>query len=135
MNNIPFELNKVYDFYDDGKISPSRHSLMKVVKFVNGLYSARMFGLDDDGKTIYSSILDMWLESIRSDIDRFGSIAYKIYDWGCEDFVVCHPIKENGKEDNEEVVFARMTYGGWYTIGDYVGGEWNGRLMIPKSEK
>lgn len=129
MNNIPFEINKVYDFYNDGKISPSRHSLMKVVEFVNGLYSAKRVEWDDDGKI--TSIWDMWKESLENDMQSFDTIAYKIYDWGCEDFVICRPIKENGEEDDEEVVFARTDNGGWYTIGD----DWNGRLMIPKSDE
>ena len=121
-NDIPFEINKVYSFYDDGKISLSRMSKMKVVEFVNGLYSAKRVEWDDDGKII--SIWDMWKESLENDMQTFDSIAYKIYDWGCEDFVICHPIKENGEEDDEEVVFARMDNGGWYTIGD----DWNGKL-------
>ena len=123
MKKIPFNIGEVYDFYNDGKISPSRHSLMKVVEFVNGLYSAKRVEWDDDGKII--SIWDMWKESLEDDMQSFDTIAYKIYDWGCEDFIICRPIRENGEVDNEEVVFARTDNGGWYTIGD----EWNGLLM------
>ena len=92
MNFIPFEINKVYSFYDDGKISLSRMSKMKIVKFVNGLYSALRFKWNVDGKII--SIWDMWKESLKEDINSFDSIAHKIYDWGCEDFIICHPIGE-----------------------------------------
>ena len=122
-NDIPFEINKVYSFYDDGKISLSRLSKMKVVEFVNGLYSALRFKWEDDGKII--SIWDMWKESLEDDIQSFDSVAHKIYDWGCEDFIICHPIGgASGEEYNEDVVFARMSNGGWYTIGN----EWNGKL-------
>ena len=130
MNDIPFKKYKNYDFYDDGKISPSRHSLMKVVEFVKGLTSAKKVRWWKKDVSKIVSIWDMWKESLKEDIISFDTIAHKLYDWGCEDFIICRPIGKNGKVETEEVVFARMGYGGWQTIGD----EWNGRLMIPKSE-
>ena len=129
--NIPFEIGGIYDFYDDGKITDSRHSQMKVTEFVNGLFDTKQVAWKIEG--IEVSLWDIWMKTIKNELKCFNNVSYRIFDWGCTDFVICNPIDDNGKVDEEyEVIFARTIDGGWYTIED---DEWNGRLMIPNREK
>ena len=122
---IPFEIGKIYDFYDDGKIRESRRSQMKVADFVNGLYDSKLIIFDIDGKEI--SLWDIWKKTIEDDMRCFNNVSYRIFDWGCSNFVVCNPIDSNGNVDEDYVVFfARTIDDGWYTIED---DEWNGRLI------
>ena len=130
-NNIPFEIGEIYDFYDDGKIKESRRSQMKVMEFVNDLFTTKQIVWKTDGRKV--SLWDIWKKTIETDLDLFDSVSYRIFDWGCSNFVICNPIECNGKVDEDtEVIFARTTDGKWYTIED---DEWNGLLMIPNSEK
>ena len=130
-NNIPFEIGGIYDFYDDGKIKESRRSQMKVMEFVNDLFTTKQIVWKTEGRKV--SLWDIWKETIKTDLELFDSVSYRIFDWGCANFVICNPIECNGKVDEDtEVIFARTTDGKWYTIED---DEWNGLLMIPNSEK
>ena len=130
-NNIPFEIGGIYDFYDDGKIKESRRSQMKVMEFVNDLFTTKQIVWKTEGRKV--SLWDIWKKTIETDLDLFDSVSYRIFDWGCANFVICNPIECNGKVDEDtEVIFARTTDGKWYTIED---DEWNGLLMIPNSEK
>ena len=123
---IPFEIGKIYDFYDDGKIRESRRSQMKVTDFVSGLFGAKLLSWKIDGREV--SLWDIWKTTIRNELRRFDTISYRIFDWGCTDFVICSPIDDNGKVDEEyDVIFARTIDGGWYTLEDV---EWNGRLIV-----
>ena len=130
-NNIPFEIGEIYDFYDDGKIKESRRSQMKAMEFVNDLISTKQIVWKIEGREV--SLWEIWKKTIKTDLECFDSVSYRIFDWGCSNFVICTPIECNGKVDEDtEVIFARTTDGKWYTIED---DEWNGMLMIPNIEK
>jgi hypothetical protein len=128
---IPFEIGGIYDFYADGKIRESRHSQVKVKEFVSDLFTAKEIVWEIKGKQV--SLWDIWKKTIKNELKCYDSVSYRIFDWGCTNFVICNPIDDNGKVDeDDEVIFARTADGGWYTIED---DEWNGRLMIPNSNK
>lgn len=122
---IPFKVGSIYNFYDDGKLSESRKSQMKVMEIVHDLKSLKTIVYSDAFSQ--TSAWDMWQRSIQSDLVSFNSISYKIFDWGCTDFIICSPIGENNEVDTEQdVIFARTDNGGWYTLEDP---EWNGCLI------
>ena len=128
--NIPFVIGGIYDFYDDGKIKESRRSKMRVMEFVNDLFTAKQIVWENKGREV--SLWDIWKKTIKTELKRFDSISYRMFDWGCSDFVLCNPIECNGKVDEDtEVIFARTTDGKWYTFED---DECNGLLMIPNSD-
>ena len=128
--NIPFVIGGIYDFYDDGKIKESHRSQMKVMEFIDDLFFAKYIFWNIEGRKV--SLWDIWKKTIKTDLECFDKDSYRIFDWGCSNFVVCNPIECNGKVDeNTEVYFARTTDGKWYTIED---DEWNGLLMIPNSD-
>jgi hypothetical protein len=123
---IPVEIGKIYDFYDDGKIRESRRSQMKVTEFVSDLFAAKQITWEIKGKEV--SLWDIWKKTIRNELKCFDTVSYRIFDWGCTDFVICNPIDCNGNVDEEyEVIFARTIDNGWYTLED---DEWNGRLIV-----
>lgn len=124
-SQIPFKIGSIYNFYNSGKLSEDRLSHMKVMDIVHNLATLKTIVYSDAFSQ--TSAWDMWQRSIQGDMISFDSISYKIFDWGCTDFIICSPVGENNEVDTEqEVIFARTDDGGWHTLEDP---DWNGCLI------
>jgi len=110
----------ILDFLD-GKESRRSVGTMKVVEVVRGLARARGIIYEASASFPEETLFDMWRRTVGDDMRMFGSDGYRIFDWGCDTFVVCEPKDEPGME----VAFAATSDGGWYTLAD---DKYNGRL-------
>lgn len=84
------EVGKEYHVFDDGKIKPSRHSIVTITEVIP-------FKECDDNKLVSD-----WAEEITE--------CYWLYANETDYFV-------KGKYDDEEGVFVRTTDGGWFSLG------------------
>lgn len=88
--NVP-EVNKEYHTFDDGKISPSRHAITKVLE------------------VIPFEIAEPWLiESWKKNVEE----CYWLYDKETDYF-----IKTEFEDEEDPSYFVRTTDGGWFSIG------------------
>jgi len=85
------EANKEYHTFDDGKISPSRHAITKVLE------------------VIPFEIAEPWLvESWKKNVEE----CYWLYDKETDYF-----IKTEFEDEEDPSYFVRTTDGGWFSIG------------------
>jgi hypothetical protein len=85
------EVNKEYHTFDDGKISPSRHAITKVLE------------------VIPFEIAEPWLiESWKKNVEE----CYWLYDKETDYF-----IKTEFEDEEDPSYFVRTTDGGWFSIG------------------
>jgi hypothetical protein len=85
------EANKEYHTFDDGKISPSRHAMTKVLE------------------VIPFEIAEPWLiESWKKNVEE----CYWLYDKETDYF-----IKTEFEDEEDPSYFVRTTDGGWFSIG------------------
>lgn len=93
------ELNKEYDYFDDGKINPSRHDKVTITELV------RFNKIDND-------TLREWKEQII--------IADHLFAKETDYFV-----KGRLKEAKQDLIFVRTKDNGWFSFNNYM---WDGRL-------
>lgn len=85
------EVNKEYHAFDDGKISPSRHDIVKVLE------------------VIPFEIAEPWLiESWKKNVEE----CYWLYDKETDYF-----IKTECEGEEDPSYYVRTTDGGWFSIG------------------
>ena len=84
------EVGKEYHTFDDGKIKPSRHSIVKITEVIPYTEFRN------------STILSAWGHEVQS--------CYWLYAKETDYFVV-------GEYDDEVGYFVRTTDGGWFSIG------------------
>ena len=84
------EVGKEYHTFDDGKIKPSRHSIVKITEVIPYTEFRN------------STILSAWGHEVQS--------CYWLYAEETDYFVV-------GEYDDEVGYFVRTTDGGWFSIG------------------
>jgi hypothetical protein len=85
------EVNKEYHTFDDGKISPSRHAITKVLEIIP------------------FEIAEPWLiESWKKNVEE----CYWLYDKETDYF-----IKTEFEDEEDPSYFVRTTDGGWFSIG------------------
>ena len=85
------EINKEYHTFDDGKISPSRHDVIKVLE------------------VIPFEIAEPWLlESWKKNVEE----CYWLYDKETDYF-----IKTECEGEEDPSYYVRTTDGGWFSIG------------------
>jgi len=96
--NIP-EINKVYNYFDDGKIRESRRMSVTITDIV-------LFNLMDE------EILSLWKEEVKDCCWLYAEET---------DFFIIGDLKIS---DNriEKIVFVRTKNNGWFSLG-YWGGE------------
>ena len=88
-------LNKTYDFYDDGKITYSRHDKVIITDIIS------FDKIDQD-------ILSLWKEEIED--------CNWLYNKETDYFVKGHL-----ERDNEDVVFVRCLDNSWFSLGFWGG--------------
>ena len=85
------EVNKEYHTFDDGKISPSRHAITKVLE------------------VIPFEIAESWLiESWKKNVEE----CYWLYEKETDYF-----IKTEFEDEEDPSYFVRTTDGGWFSLG------------------
>lgn len=89
------ELNKEYDYFDDGKINPSRHDKVTITELV------QFNKIDDETKA-------NWLEEVEQ--------CYWLYNKETDYFV-----KGRLKEIKEDVIFVRTLDNEWFSLGWWAG--------------
>lgn len=104
--------NKKYSYFDDGKISPSRHSFMKIIDVIpSDEASPDMLDFWDAMKTSSD-----WIFAKETD---YFIIGYEMPDYGDHNWQTIHT-----------TLFARDEDGGWYGFRtNDPDGYWNGRLV------
>ena len=89
------ELNKEYDYFDDGKINPSRHDKVTIIEIVSF-------------NKIDKKIKANWLEEVEQ--------CHWLYNKETDYF-----IKGRLKEIEENVIFVRTLDNGWFSLGLWAG--------------
>lgn len=89
------ELNKEYDYFDDGKITPSRYDKVTITEIVS-------FNKIDKETKAY------WLEEVGQ--------CHWLYNKETDYFV-----KGKLKEVKEDVIFVRTLDNGWFSLGWWAG--------------
>ncbi len=98
------EINKEYDYFDDGKIKLSRHDKVTITELVH------FDKIDEDTKV-------EWLDQVKR--------CYWLYNKETDYFV-----KGRLKETKEDVIFVRTLNGGWFSLGWWGGRlDVDGRLI------
>lgn len=97
-DNIPVK-GKVYNFYDDGKVSYIRQHKCLITDVI----PSNKFGKRDKGSLIYFVYRYYWIFADETDYYVFGKVQGDI---------------------NEDQLFARTKEGDWYSVGiEYYGKE------------
>lgn len=116
---LEIEEGQRFDAYHDGKLSPSRLSVVEVIAVVNILEMNKKY-------------LRMWKKAINDDfkehlLERFVicmSGPQREWDWNCEEFIFCKIVGDK-RTERDPMMFARTSDGkGWYAVN------WNYRLDI-----
>jgi len=89
------EINKEYDYFDDGKINPSRHDKVTITELV------RFNKIDKEIKA-------NWQEEVEQ--------CHWLYNKETDYFV-----KGRLKETKEDVIFVRTLDNGWFSLGWWAG--------------
>ena len=122
--NLP-QIGKEYHFFDDGKITPSRHSIATIIELIpieeakNIIVSTPRDYDEETGQNVFvnMSLLDIWIEE-------------KTYtDWifaKNTDYIVKASIPSY---DDDPIYFARTKDGGWFSM-DVTNWWQGGRLDI-----
>ena len=117
------EVRKDYHFFDDGKISRSRHYIATIKKLITKeeaksiIFELTEYFNDDDYYDYKSSLYDIW----QSEIERYDWIIAKD-----TDYIVEASIPEY---DDNLIYFVRTKDGGWFSMN--IQNDWQGgRLDI-----
>ena len=89
------ELNEEYDYFDDGKITPSRHDKVVITELV------RFNKIDKKTKA-------NWLKAV----EQYNWLYNKETDYF---------VKGRLKEVKEDVIFVRTLDNGWFSLGWWAG--------------
>ena len=116
------EIGKVYDAYNDGKVSPSRLVRVKITDMVRR---------DELGRHWWK----VWKDAVQEDMKRAhdgcihyirkdGSDSRQLWDWNCDTFYFgCIPGDKETEED-DPMMFAKTSWGVWYAVN------WNYELDV-----
>lgn len=99
---------KRLDAYFDGKVSPSRLSVVSVIDVCPIKLLSRHY-------------IVMWKKAINRDFNDSildGCIHYvegpqRFWDWNCEEFILANIV---GDEIGRPIMFAKRGWGGWYGV-------------------
>ena len=105
------EIGKKYHFFDDGKISPGRHSIATVKRLLTKdeakniiISSPRGVSTTNENVFINISLYDIWCEEVKE------------YDWIISedtDYIIEADIPEY---DEDKIYFVRSKDGGWFSM-------------------
>jgi hypothetical protein len=114
------EVGKQYHFFDDGKITPSRHSIATVLRVIplceakDVFVSARDWNYDDP-IYIIKPLVEIWQE----DVIEHDWVMSKVTDYLIECSIP--------EYDDNNIWFARTTEGGWFSMDIQSG--WQGGVL------
>ena len=91
------QVGKVYDYWDDGKMSPSRHSDVVITEIIP-------FSEIDEGT--------------KSDWEQESSSCYWLYAKETDYFAKG---EFDSDDEDEKAVFVRTIDGGWFSLGFWAG--------------
>lgn len=111
MTNLGIEIGKVYDYFDDGKITPSRKSTVIITDIISA-----------------NDIDDITCSQWLNEFDGRGDISHWLYAKETDYFIKGNIIINRITGENTEITFVRTIDGGWFSLG-----WWAGRLDVDGS--
>lgn len=120
------EVGKIYNFYDDGKLSHTRQFKAKVLKMIS-TEEAKNIQLSNDDSELdkHETLFDGWMESIK-DCSHNGEPW--LYDTQTDYFIEC----SIAEYDKDPIWFVRTIHGGWFSM-DITGFWQSGALDVDGS--
>lgn len=140
-NLIKPEIGKEYHFWDDGKISPSRHYICKVIDIIS-LEQAKEIMLEF---TQFNPMCDYFNQHFKGKIDEENNIFPKmsLYDiWMCQkefyDWIFANETSYFVKisiptYDDNDLYCVQMKDGGWFSLD--IQSSWQGGVLDIDNKK